>query len=175
MVELSISEKLDKLREKLDEQEEKKFKLPWSIKFSGGKLKKNFVVVEIIRANGGVEFKMVKIEDNTIKLDDIYYDASADYILRYGKYPMIILPEWNIKPIGESNEQKYELKPFSSRENLNEAVDKGTLTSAEKFILTKMKMDAIQPKSHISMKAVIIMLLVLAGGFVALKYFGVIK
>lgn len=168
---LTMSEKLDKVLEKFEQMSEKKqFKLPWGIRTSKRKFRKNYAIVQLIRTNGGVTFKMVQIEDNTIKIGENIYDASADNILKYKKYPMLIIPEWNIKPVSPKSEE-LEIKPFSPRENFKQAVEDGTLTAAEKLILTTMKMEAIKPKMQISGKTILIIIGFLIAGYFVADYF----
>lgn len=169
MEEESVSKKLDKLIDlniqTLEEKKEKKFSLPWGIKlFSKGKLKKNYAIVQILRTNGSVEFKFVQIEDNTIKIGDVYHEATADYIMRYKKYPLIVLPEWNIRPIKKGSEEM-EVQPFKARENIKEAIDKGQLSSAEKFILYAIKMDLVKGKNKVNWMTVLLIGAILVGGY----------
>ena len=152
-----MKDKLDKVIEGLEKLEKRKrFKLPLGIRMQKGKIKKNYAVVMIVRTNGTVYFKMIAIEDNTIKVGEIYHEATAGHILRYKKYPLIILPEWNIKP-------------FSPSENIKEAIKDGSLSSAEKFILHKVKMESVS-KSKISMKVILIVLGLIVGVVVLLDY-----
>jgi len=159
MEEKSIPEKLDNILQKLENTEgKKKFKLPFLIRWFGRfKLKKDFVIVQIIKTNGQVSFKMLKIEDGTVKIGETIHDACASNVLRYKKYPLIIVPIWN-------------MKPFSPRENLEEAEKEGTLTAAQKLILTKMKMEVVKPKMNWNMKTVLVILAVLAAGYFLLDY-----
>ena len=150
----TINEKLDRLIEGIEQSgRKKKFRMPMGIKMQKGKIRKNYAIVLIIKTNGSVFFKMVQIEDNTIKIGETYHEATAKYVLRYRRFPMIILPEWNITPLSEP-----ENEVFSPEKNLKEAVDKGKLSSAEKFILHAIKMDLVKakPKMNIIMIVVII-------------------
>jgi len=168
-----ISEKLDLLVEKFDKMQEKKqFKLPFGIRSAKGKFRRNYAVVELLRLNGAVEFKMIPIEDNTIKIGGIYYDASAEYIMRYKKYPLIILPEWNIKPLGKDEAE--EIEPFSPKENFKKAEKEGMLSAPEKFILHAIKMDTVKPKGNINVKVILLIGALLVGGYVLLSYLKVI-
>ena len=171
-MEEKVGEKLNKILEKLEESKsEKKFKLPLNIRLQKRKIRKNFAVVQIIQTNGGVQFKMMPIVDNTIKLGEVYYEASADYMLRYKNYPFLILPEWNLKPIKtEGDEEESKIKPFSSKENLQEAIKNGSLSSAEKFILNRIKMDTIKPKFQGNIGLILIILLGIGGFLWALSY-----
>jgi len=170
--EATISEKLDRVIQSMENKEsKKKFNLPLGIRMQQGKIRKNWAVVQILRTNGAVEFKMAPIVDSTIKIGEIYYEATAKHILRYKKYPMIILPEWNITPI--SNEQT-KIEPFDPEQNYKEAIDLGKLSSAEKFILNAIKMDAVKPKMNFNMTTILIVVAVIGGGLLLLNQLGVI-
>jgi len=162
--ELGINEKLNKLIEYMEkEKDEKKFKLP--LKYRLQKMlftRKQYVLLMLIRNNGSVIFKKVKPEDNTVKIKDTIYDASANYVLRYKRYPLIIQPEWN-------------MKPFSIADDFKKATDEGTLTSTEKVIIAKMEKDQIKPKWGGSIKTLLIIGAIIIGALYALNYFGILK
>lgn len=161
--EKTLAEKIDEIREAVQTTErKKKFRLPLGIRMQKGKPKrKNFVVVQTIKTNGSVSFKMMKIEDDTVKIGDNFYDASSQHILRYKRYPLIIVPEWS-------------MKPFSPKESFEEAAKEGTLTAAEKLILTKMKLEAVKPKMQLNWKIILIILGVGAAVLYLLDYMKVI-
>jgi len=161
MEEKSLKEKVDELYEEKEKGRKKKFKVPLSIKLQKGKFKKGYAAVCLIKTNGAVEVKMVKIEDETIKIGENIYDASANNILRYKKYPLLIISEWN-------------MKPFSPAENVEKASAEGTLTAAQKLILTKMKMEAVKPKMQLNFKLIVGLLVLGAAILFALDYFKLI-
>lgn len=159
----SIKEKLDKLIDNFEaEKKKKEFKLPLSVRLQQGKIKRqNYSVVMTIDTNKGVNFKMVQIEDDTIKYKENFYSASAEYILRYRKYPLLIIPLWT-------------MIPFSPSANFKESEEKGMLTAAQKLILTKMKMEVVKSKMKINV-GLVIMLIVLAGAaYWALSYYNIV-
>jgi len=158
--EKTLSEKLDQLLEATETKDnKKKFHLPLGILMQQGKIKKkNYAIVLIIRTNGAVEIKMIQIIDNAIKFNDVYYEATAKHVLRYKKYPMLILPEWNISPLSDEK-----IVPFDSEQNYKEAEDKGKLSSAERFILHKLKMDEVKQKSSMNISTIIWILVGIGG------------
>jgi len=174
----SIREEINELKQLMENprKKQKQFKLPLGIRASGvmGAFKKqNKIIVQIIKANGSTAFTIAKIEDNTVKVKDNIYDASAGHILRYKKYPLLIIPEWNIKPISpESKETRPE--PFNPKENMEKAAAEGTLTAAEKLIITKMKMEAVSKGMQLNWKVIFILLAVGAAAIFALDYFKII-
>ncbi len=161
----TINEKLDKIEGLLEEkgQKKKKFNLPLGIRFQQGKIrKKNYAVVIIIKTNGAVEIKMIQIIDNAIKYGEVYYEATAKHVLRYKKYPLIILPEWNISPLSdETNVEKIE--PYDSEKNYKDAEKEGKLSSAERFILHKLKMDEVKQKTSMNFGTIIWILVGIGG------------
>lgn len=162
--EKTLTKKLDEIIEKLGVIEDKKAMPPKKFTnfWNRGKYKKNYAIVQIIRTNGAVDYKMLPIEDDVIKIGDSYHDASANYILRYKKYPLIIVPEWNINPI----------KPWKPEEDYNKASSEGTLTAAEKVILNQVKQEQIKGKKT-NFGGLIWVLLAGVVVFAALKYFKV--
>jgi len=165
----TISEKLDKLIQGIENRnQKKKFSLPLGMKMQKGKLRKNYCLVLIIRTNGNTIFKMVEIVDNTIKVGETYHEASAKYILRYKRYPLIILPEWNISPLSEP-------EPFNPQKDVEKAIEEGKLSSAEKFILHAIKMDLVKAKPKMSIVTIVIIIAAIGGVLFLLNYAGILK
>ena len=132
------------------------------IRLTKGKTKRNnYAVVQTVRTNGSVRFKMMKIEDDTIKIGENFYSASADNVLKYKRYPLLIIPEWNIQP-------------FSPANNFKQAAKDGTLVAAEKLILTKMKQEAIKNKFSMNWKIILVVLGLGAGLLYLLDYLQII-
>jgi hypothetical protein len=154
----TMNEKINEIYKDVKEGRgrQKKFRMPIGIRLQKGKFKrKNYAVIQTVKNNGAVTFSMQKIEDDTIKLKSgTIHDASAENVLHYKKYPLIIVPEWNIKP-------------FSPKEDFKEAADKGTLAAAEKLILTKLKLEAVKGKFQLNWK-IILLLLVIGGALLYL-------
>jgi len=171
-MEKSIKEMLDELIKEKEEAKNGEFKLPLSVRIFGkAKVKQNNAIFVLIRTNGTVVIKMLPIEDDTIKFGGVYYDANAGYVLKYKKWPMIVQPEWNMKPIN-SDEVESEGKPFSSEENFKAAIEEGTLSSAEKVIINKIYADAVKSKMQLNMTTILIIIVVIVGGLWAANSFG---
>ncbi len=164
----SVAKKLERIEEML-ETKGKKFKVPLKHRiFKRQFSKDNYALVIWIRQNGSIDIKKVRIKDNTIKVGDVYYDASASYVLRYKNYPVIIQPEWNIKPVGS------ETQPWKPQENIKKAINNGTLSSAEKFILHAIKMDLVKGKPKLNWGVILLILAVLGGGYLLISSLGLI-
>ena len=130
------TDKLDKLIKAFEseerEEEKRRFKIPLRLRLQKMLFtRKKYLLIMLIRSNESVLFKKVAPEDNTYKVGDTIYDASADYVLRYKRYPLIIQPEWT-------------MKPFSTKDNFKEAVEEGTLTSTEKVIIARIEKDMVK-------------------------------
>ena len=164
----SMSKKLDRTLEAIEKiGTKKKFRLPMDIKMQKAKFKKNYILVQFLRNNGAVEFKIQEIIDNTVKINNIYYEATGKYLMRYKNMPMIVLPEWNISPVTN------EIELFDAGKNLENAVKDGKLSAAEKFILHAIKLDTVVEKKSINIKMVIIILAAAAIGIYILSQLGV--
>ena len=166
--ELSLKETIKKLEEKVSESLEgkskkPKFKLPLGIRMSKGKLKKNFILVLYINSNLQTKFEYHQIKDDTVMVNDAIYDARGGNILRYKNTPLLIINESNTQPF-----------PFSPEEDYKEAEEQGNLTSPQRLILTKMKMEALKPSSPINAKTIILLAIMLGVGYFALDYFSVL-
>jgi CRISPR/Cas system Type II protein with McrA/HNH and RuvC-like nuclease domain len=178
---VSLSKKLDMVIEAIDKggiqkEKQKTFKLPFMIRFlSYPKIKKqNKILILMIKSNGSASFLWKKIEDNCVKIGEFFYDATAGHILRYKRFPLLILTEWNMIPISPENAKKRVAEPFDKGVNFNEAASEGTLTAAQKVIITKLHSDIIKPKMEFNFKAIILVIVLLVGGYYALSYFKVI-
>ena len=87
---------LKEKKEKEDEKKGKKFRLPFGKKVGRSQAKRNYVTVMKIQENGNVVFTKKQIEDQTFMEDNIPRLASTDFVLRYKKNPLIILPSWSV-------------------------------------------------------------------------------
>jgi len=171
MEEESITQQIAKLKSELAQMQEpspKQFKLPLGARIARGKvLKKEWVHVILIRTNGSIQIKTLKVEDDTVKFGDYFYDARAGNILRWKGMPVLIIKEWNISP---------EVPPashtFESDADYVAAETQGKLTASQRLIYTKMKLDSIKNKMNLNMGTILIILLILGGGYFALSALG---
>ena len=161
----NIEDKLDSILKDLEKTQgkTKKFKLPFLTTFlTGGKLRKqNYVITCFIRTNGAIQFKLIKIEDQVITVGENIYSATSADVLRYKKYPFMIIPEWD-------------MQPFSPRKSFGEAVEKGRLAHTSGLVALKLEKDAIKPKMQLNFKTILIILAIGAGALYGLNYLGLI-
>lgn len=162
MVDESISDKLDRLEQLLSQKQTKSFKFP---KLSKAKIKKGYCLVQVLRTNGFSRIYKLPIDDNVVKIPSVdskelgtYHQVQADEVFQYKKYPLVIIPEWDMKPV-------------SKERLLQQAQEEGTMTFAEKYIFTKMKKDLIVPKKF-NAGSIILILLVIGGLLIAGNQFG---
>mgnify|MGYP003131861834 CR=1 FL=1 len=137
-----LNTKIDRLVELIEEKEkkkEKKFKLPFNKSFGAKpKIKRNYVLVFLLRTNGKMVIRFLPIEEMMVHLkeNDTYHEASPKYIGYYKNYPVMILPEWSVRPI--------------SKERLIEQdIKEGTTTLGQKVAINAMKLSQLKKKTNI--------------------------
>jgi len=114
-----INQKLDSINDKLEQiagPKEKKqlkkslkmVKLPWGIKSKLKKLAtKGKVLVILLKTNKDIQPIVTDIKDGFISIDGIPHNCSMDFVFLWkGKYPCIVLPEWDLNPIGTKDYYK---------------------------------------------------------------------
>lgn len=125
-----INENFEKL---LASGKVKGFRLPSSGKLNNAKLKKNYITVISIGNNRELKFSKVPIEDGTVVMDKIPKLATTDYMLTYKGKPVVILPEWSVKP-------------FSPSENYSETVKNQMDTAGHALLLSKYESGKVEEK-----------------------------
>lgn len=97
-----INEKLDIVTKTGRKFKNKKPKLPYGVKSKLKKLaRKNSVMVLLLKNNKAIMPKIAKIENGLVYVDKRYHGCAIDNIFLWmGKYPTIVLPEWDLLPIG---------------------------------------------------------------------------
>jgi len=160
---MGLVNKVDKLAEYIELQQKqesrkksKKFKLPFGVRLgSKSKVRKNNVLVFSISSNGNVDIKFVPIINEMIYLPNhqLYHLASADYMLRYKKYPVIIQPEWS-------------LIPFSPKDHLEKTEKNKEISLPQKVIINAVKLAQLKIKTPLGGKAILWVVI----GIVAILY-----
>ena len=134
-----LSQKVDDITEKLsvltqetkvkDKLKKKKFKMPLKVKSQLNKLAmKNKVLVILIQINTNIKTTIGELKDGMLILDSYtIHDCPVDCVgLWNGKFPTVILPEWDLKPLSLSKLHQ-------------EAVDGNRLSYPQKIILRAME------------------------------------
>jgi len=97
-----VNEKLDILTKRDKKTEQKEFKLPSKIKRQLKKLAiKNKIMVIYLTANRRMQPIITEVRDGAINIEGKPHQCSADFTYLWkGKYPAIVLQEWDMSPIG---------------------------------------------------------------------------
>jgi len=97
-----VNEKLDILTKRDKKTEQKEFKLPSNIKRQLKKMAlKNKIMVLYLTGNRAMKPIITEIKNGAIIIDGKPHQCTPDFIFLWkGKYPAIVLPEWNMIPIG---------------------------------------------------------------------------
>lgn len=166
----SLTGRLNELNEKLDNlvQEEKvrkrikkqHFKMPFRVKSQLKKLAlKSKVLVILLQNNRNIKPTVAVIKDGMVLVGDKVYNGSTEGIwLWNGKFPTVILPEWDLNPI----------KPKELHED---AVENKRLAEPQTFIIRAlMYKEMLQPKTiggkmvlYIIIGAIIVFYILFAG------------
>ena len=111
---LSVNEKVIALNARIDKitkgadlkNPNKEFKLPWGIRRGiKGNAKKNKVLCMYLNASGDVKYFFNVVEHGMIcvqnkKVGDRYFNAANSFAFKYKNYPLYILKEWSVDPVG---------------------------------------------------------------------------
>lgn len=110
----------------------KNFRLPFGKKVGKSQAKKNFITIMKINENGNIDFTKQQIKDQVIIVDGVPRLATPDYVLRWKKNPMIIVPSWSVKP-------------YVPKEEVEKSLSDGSNVVGYKLLMAKMLSEAIKP------------------------------
>lgn len=150
--EKGVKDYLKDISEAVKGNEVKRRKIPWRGRIGKMKVKKGWASILYVHNNRTVEFVRAPIEDNTVKVGDLYHTATPDEVLIYKNKPMILITEWSIKPI-----------PFNVRKHYEKTEEEGELTTPQRHILSKLEQGILKPKKKFAMGGWIILILALLG------------
>ena len=126
---MGIEEELKEIKAELKEKKEvKEFRLPWKAKVGKAKAKKNWVGILKINENGNINASKQQIIEQTIVIDDVPRLATANYVLRWKKYPVIIMPSWSTEP-------------FSPVANKEKSLEDGSNIAGYRLLMNRMKLN----------------------------------
>lgn len=99
-----ITEKLDKITQETktkDKLKKKSFKLPFKVKSQLKKLAvKNKVQVILLQNNRNIKTTIGEIRDGMLLVGDKIYNGASDGVwLWNGKFPTMVVPEWDLQPL----------------------------------------------------------------------------
>ena len=142
----TLKETVDKLNATLERLEgggkkkklgvKKPFKVPFGLRMGApGKIKKNYALMLRIKTNGTLKPEWTQIVDEMVyvKENNTYHLASANYVLKWGKFPVIILADWS-------------LRPFNPVENYTDTVKSNELSAPQKVVIEAVKRAQLEMK-----------------------------
>jgi len=97
-----VNQKLDVLTKKDKKKEGKEFKIPSKIRKQLKKLalKKKILVILLTRNRGMIPM-VTEIKDGFVNIEGTPHQCAVDQVFLWkGKYPAMVIPEWDIRPIG---------------------------------------------------------------------------
>lgn len=158
----SLGDRIDELKEILEESKEKKklklFKTPRQLKLRKGQLKNNYVGIAFIQDNGDVKFLREQIVEGTVMINKTPYIATPEHIMSHKGKPFMIIPSWNNVP-------------FSPENNIREANENKTNSIGSRLLLNRMKSEVIAAKKKFGAGIIIFGVLVLLGiGYYIFKH-----
>lgn len=155
MEEYNLKDEIKRLKEKIDgtesikEKKGKKFKIPFKGRLKTNELKKNYVTVLYLKNNHTGEFIKVPIDESSTMINGIPRIATTEEIIYIdGKTPMIIQPEWSVKPISISD-------------NYEQSVREQLTSEGFSVLLNRMKKEAIITKKKMSGWIIIVIIAVI--------------
>jgi len=143
---ISIGQRLEGIENKLgitsnNSKEEEKFKnknfkMPYKVKLQLKKIaKKNKVLVFMLRTNRTIEVTIGELKEGMLIIGKKFYQGDADFIwLLNGKTPSVVLPEWDLRPIG-------------ARVLVEDAMNNKRIADPQNIIIRAIEFkEALQPK-----------------------------
>lgn len=143
-----IEEKIDLIADSKQKGKDKKFKLKFGIKKELKNLaKKQKVLVCLLGTNRSAKFITATVKDEMIWINGIMHQCTMDFVyLMDGKWPMVVLPEWSLVPIGTKDYyDKYDANTASA--------------AAERIIIRAIESAEVMDKKKLSGKTIIWMLI----------------
>lgn len=155
---MNLKEKVDFLYNGLSEKEKKKLikklNLPFRAKVGKRKIKKGWIGILRVDENGNIAPEKRQIDQQTFTTKDGSYHATdgSEILWWMGKFPVVFQPTWKRTPL-----------------NVLAGLRNGmSQTIADKYVLAKMKLDAIKGKKGGSIVVWIILAIIL---IVGISYF----
>ncbi len=97
-----INSKLSVLTQRDTKKEQKEFKMPSKLKNQLKKLAlKNKILIILLTRNRGMIPMVTEIKDGFVNIGGTPHQCAVDQVFLWkGKYPAMVVPEWDIRPIG---------------------------------------------------------------------------
>ena len=151
--EFNLKDEIRRLKEKIDQEEPKKekkkrFKLPGKAKLSRKNLKDGYVTICYIKNNRDVEFFKVPIDESTTMIKGVPRLATTDDMLFFKKNPLLIVPEWSIKP-------------FSPTDHYDDTVKERLRSAGYALLMNRMQKETLSLKKKMSGWIIILIIAVI--------------
>jgi len=105
-----LNEKVDNLLGKIDvlvdeegsKEKKKLVKIPRKVRSKLKKLgKKDMVIVFLLKTNRSIDVTVTTVKNGLILINGKVHNCTTDFVYLYqGKYPTIVLCEWDLQPVG---------------------------------------------------------------------------
>lgn len=163
--------------EEIKRMKKKEFKLPFGIKMKTRKaVRKGKVLAIYLRHNRNLEFRIADIFGGLIRLDKYEVNLyETDAIYTYKKWPVVVVFEWRIMPVGGKVEQ-YKNRVIGGEDDKEVAKTLNITTDGQQTIIRAIEQaekaeDANKKKGGLS--PIMWLLIIGAGGYLLAKIFGV--
>jgi len=154
-----LLERMKELENQVVEPKIKKLRLPRKAKVKKRRLKKGWIGIIKVDENGNFSGEKQRIEGSSYKTKDGTYHAmdGSEVGFWMGKFPVIVQQSWKLNPMKLKKDEK----------EANEVY-------GQKYVMARMLSDTIKVKKG-GGKAIIIIAVLLIGGYFLAKYMGWIQ
>jgi len=141
MEDKSLKERLAEIESSLTlltEEPPKKSKLVRKIKTSTMKKKNNWVTIISINENKSFKIEKQQIKGQSVIVDSVPRLATGEYLLNFGREPVLIIPSWSVKP-------------FTPSEDYGRSLADGSNTAGYRILLERMQSGVLAAKKKLSL------------------------
>lgn len=170
----NLKEKIDAIDEKIRilteiENKKKSKRLDKFFKIKGNKVKKGEIPILYLRNSGQAELTYVSVTDGYYDFNDKFYkeEPKAYWIFGKKKFPLVIIPEWGLKPICRDDIFEVDETTGNLQENVSYAVK-----AIEHAEIKKIEEEqGIKKKTKMNPKMVLLLLVLVIGGIILFQKF----
>jgi hypothetical protein len=170
----NLNDKVKEIDEKLKiltelEGKKKSKMLDKFFKVNAGKVKRSFVPILSLKNSGMAELNYVQATDGYYSFDDKFYkeEPKAYWIFGKKKLPLVILPEWALKPICRDDMFELDEKQNNLQDHVGYAVK-----AIEYAELKKIEDEqGLKKKTKMNSKMLLLFLVLIVGGIILFQKF----
>jgi hypothetical protein len=170
----NLNEKVKELDEKLKiltemEGKKKAKMLDKFLKINAGKVKRGNIPVLYLRSSGLAELNYVPVTDGWYEINGNFYkeEPKSYWIFGKKKLPLVLIPEWAIKPICRDDLFEKDVAINNTQEDVSYAVK-----AIEYAEMKKIEDEqGIKKKTKMNPKVLLLILVLVVGGFVLFQKF----